>query len=683
MGRPSSQLLDSRWRSGRYIGAHKPIWIVEVQRGVIDRHYAPFEMLDGSSEDFGTIQGSKHNADPWHAYWRPTGPWKEVPNVTNVDTEQGFDNNGIANCTITIENTILKLMLGMAGTYHLIERGHMAPWFGWATWGRPETQQQLNEWWEVFNGGYQVKVWEGYGDDAREPSFAGLIDDCKLGATPATIQIVCRDFGQSLTEHRIFGWNKARELPSPIVFAPRSKVYKTEKKGGSASASSEASGHPASRVTRADDTYWLSGGENGAIGFEWTEWTQIRVPKGTYESIYVYPHYAGMEMYISVFARNAKVDGVPVDDGFIFRGLGNVPGDNGGHPYVKLVENAAKEGKRYKLGFKLEAGDDTVIRVSFRDLQYSPGRGGFRAGVRRLVAFREKIIKSEQKKKQILIEDYSDMVKWAFMWAGFHEWVVEPTGVPMKNPVTFNQGQFLIDIVEHVKQQGDFVFFMDRPTDNPSSIGVPIFRRTKAMDPPAPSMLEVTEDQLLTSVSPSFSKEPLNYIIRARGRMPKKGEGKGVRLGEDRVRRFQATYMPPWSGAHRNVATGLYDTDYPFADRMAGLRKHQQWTDDNLESNDECMMAAILAAMKSALAAFTCSVEIPGRPDIGLGDQISVIDSATGMNGRIFIGSRHTTNGADGYVTSLSGSMIDTPDVLALAGDYMLFLDRVKKSYRV
>jgi hypothetical protein len=685
MGRAASALVHDRWLSGRYVAGNKPTRIVRVRRGVLDRTYQPFEKLDGTTEDFGEVLGSKHRGEPWQTFWRPTGGWIDVPNVSDVSMEHSFENKGVTTATIEIENVVAKFILGVAGMYHQIQRGYLAPWFGWATFGRPPSGQTRNEWWEVFNGGYQVKVWEGYGD-AVEETFVGLIDESKVRASPDSITLVARNFGQALTDQRVFGHNKAAELRSPIVFMPRKNVDDVEPVGGSAKASSSDTGNPPRHVTiKGTETFWLSQGHSSP---DVTEWVQVRVPAGRYTSVFIDPHYEGMEMYLSIFTRGklgqVKVNGNVEDpERFLSFGLGTVPGEHGGHPYVRKWTNVPKKGKSYSLGFTLETGNDTVFRVSFRKLGFSPVKRDYRAGCSR-VAPMKRTIKSALKDKEIIVvDDASDMVKWALMWAGFHEWEVESVGVNIKEPVTFTQDKFLIDIVDYVQQQGDFVFYIDRPSTHPDSIGVPVFRRNSVFFGAAPRMLEVKDTQLLTDIEGAFTKEPLAFIYRARGRMVKAGET-GTTLGGDRTKRFQASYLPPWSGAHHNVLTGEYDKNYPFANRMAGLLKHVVHYDDALESVEECMMACILICVKAALAAFTVVFEIPGRPDVMLDDQISVVDTGTGLNSRVWVGSVQSSHTSEeGYKTTVAGSLIDSPDILGLVFDYLALLDRVRGSVEV
>lgn len=686
-----TQRFRDRWRSGKYIGAYKPGQTVRVRRGVLDRGYRPFEKLDGTDDYFGYISGTgRHQEEPWQAFWRTTGDWINVPNVSEVSLDGAFDNNGITTATITVENTVLKEIGGVAGIFHAVRRGYLSPWQGWATFGRvwPAGSQAQNEWFEVFNGGYQVQVLQGYGDELTA-TFNGLIDEARIAVSPDQITVVARDFGQALTDLRVFGHNKAPELASPIVFSDRLKADDVTAVGGSAAASTSDAGNPPKYVTKkGTETYWLSHGHTTPDN---TEWVQVRIPKGRYETIFIDPHYEGMEVYLGMYLRRkgmgtkdkpekCKVDGVEKDDGWLNMGFGDVPGVHGGWPFVKKWRAMANGGNSYKLPFKLECGDDTVVRIGFRKLGFSPTKRDYRAGASRVAMMQRKRKPEAKREKWILVDDASDIVKWALMWAGFKEWNVEKFGVKIKDKMVFHQGEFLIDIIRRMGEQGDFTFHVAPPSAHPESIGVPTFIRSRAVSAPQPRMEEVRDSDLLTEVDSNFSKESLAYIIRVRGMMSQKA---GKPLGEDSTKRVMAVYLPPWSGAHHNVATGAYDASYPFADRLAGMRKHVIYPDEGLETEDECMMACILIALQEALAAFTANIQIPGHPGIDLADQISMIDQASGLNTRLWIASRSSRftvdeQGSAEWSMSLGGSLIDTPDILALAFDYLTLLAKVQ-----
>jgi hypothetical protein len=312
----------------------------------------------------------------------------------------------------------------------------------------------------------------------------------------------------------------------------------------------------------------------------------------------------------------------------------------------------------------------------FRRLHFLESTQDYRAGLNRLVAFRLTVQQIARNKHWILVDDAADVIKWVLMWCGFHEWDIEPTGVRIKNPMVFHQSTKMIDIINYIKEQGDFVFHVGRPSDDLDSIGVPVFRRTKVFTPVQSGMEEVRDTDLLTGINTKFSKESLAWMILCRGKEASKKQG-GVLTGEDPDRRLSARYFPPWSGAHRDVLTGKYDVNYPFAGRLAGLWKQVVHTDPNLETYNECLMACILIAAQESLSAFTGTITVPGYPGFELDEQVGITDQGSGVNTRMWIAS-HTSSFISGQETSwfstLGGAMIDTPDNVALAIDYYTLL---------
>lgn len=688
----SESVFRERWRSAQHIGMAEPRTVVRIQRGLVDRSYRPFP---GEDAEFGTIGGSKHNDAPWQAYWRATGEWIDLPNVQHVETAVEFQQqSGMADpetATITIDNILYEEVFGTGGLYHRFSRGYLSPWRGWTNMGMrdPQPGVQQNEWFDVLNGGYRVRVWQGYGD-ALLPAWTGLIDDTDVGATPDTITLTCRSFHSLLTDQRVFGDNKAKELRSPIVFHDRLRADKTTVVGGGANASTYAPEHAPINVTKkGDETYWLSHAHTTPDN---TEWIQVRLPAGRYNEFYVDPGYDEMEMYLSIYARgsgdgtnskSALVNGVPVDDGWISRDLGVVPGDNGGHPYCYRWGRVSAGGLKRKLPFELQCSDNTVLRISFRRLGRH-AQDDYRAKCSRLAAYKAKRKPSASKKHWILVDDASDCIKWALMWAGFTNWTVEPMGVRLKNPVTFDQTSFLNDIIKHFVDETDYTFFVEGFDDtDEDDLGRPHFEPVRAIRATDPGIEEIRDTELLTDIDVKFDKEPLSYIIRVRGKVPEKTDPQtGVTLGQDSSKRIMAVYLPPWSGAHHDVVTGQYNNDYPFAGRLAGMRKHVVHTDNNIDTYDEAMMMCLLIAMKEALAALAGQIELPGHPGLSLNEQVSVVDEASGANTRLWTTSRSTTytQGEQAeFKTTLSGALVDSPDLFTVALDYLYFLDRVQQ----
>jgi hypothetical protein len=496
-----SAALTNRWRSRKHVGAARPTVRVEIQRGRMMRHHSPFTKLDGSRPRIGYVVGDKWNGQPWHAFWNPSGPWIDLPNVASVEMDIQL-NNGVAEpaqATITLDNILAASIPGELGNYRRLERGGLSPLRGFHARGRPRDRDATrNDWYNRLTSGFKVRVWQGYGD-AQEPTFVGLIDDYQGGDLPDQATIVCRNFGQLLTDQRFFGWSKIREVAPPIVFADRRRA--------------EAK------------------------------------PKGT--------------------------------------------------------------------------------------------------------------------KDHILVNDASDVIKWLLMWCGFREWVVAPTGVRLKEPVTFHQSNALGDPIAKLIEQVNFVFYIEQPTDKPGSIGVPHFVPNAATDPPSPRIQQVTDNDLLTGLQTRFSKEELRYIIRVRGKMAKGG----VRLGEDRAKRIRATYRPPWSTYH-----GQRDEDWETGmSRLSGVMKRLIWVDNSLRTERECKMSAVLIAMQEALAAYTASIEVPGYPGFSLNGQVSIIDTPSGVNQRLWISrlsSTQTTGENAEWKQTVEGALIDTPDLAIVMSDY-------------
>lgn len=667
--------LDTRWKSGQHVGPAKPAQTVRVRRGVMDKLYQPFGKLGGGSMgDFGFIQDSKHNAQPWQGAWRNTGDWIELPNVSSVEITQSTEDDGVATATIVIENVIAKAYVGLAGTYHAVRRGYLSPFLGFAVIDRikrrADWSEQANEWLNVLNGGYRVLVEQGYGD-ALDKSFTGLIDDCDIDVNPDTITITCRDFGQFLTDQRVFGHNKAREILPPVIFQDRLKADNTKPVGAKAKASDAMKGHPASAVLqKGTQRQWIStGSEDAAV----TRWVEITLPKGRYDTYWLYIWGAGASEYVSLNVKGATVDDVPVPDGWLDVGKGDVPGDNGGVPFVVYNARTSHGGKVRNLGFELEC-QSAVLRISFRNIPYWPVTGDHRIGVARLAGYLRKRKKEAKQKHWILVDDAADVVKWVLMWAGFHEWEVESTGVRLSKPLVFHQSDFLVQIIQFMKQQGEFIFFMKPPSGHDDSIGVPVFRRSRIMQPSEP-LFEVSDRDILTDAQPKWTKENLSYIIRTRGRALSKTQPGGTTLGEDRTRRVQATYLPPWSGAHHDVATGQYDHSFlGLTDRLSGLRKHRTIYDNLIRTEDEAMMMCVLAAIQECLASYTMTVELPGNPHVTLDEHLGVIDQPSGVNSKLWTASLHSTftAGTDAeWKQTVGGALTDTPDMAQLAIDFL------------
>jgi hypothetical protein len=340
---------------------------------------------------------------------------------------------------------------------------------------------------------------------------------------------------------------------------------------------------------------------------------------------------------------------VAIDDGWVFAGAGDVPGDNGGWPYVNVENAAVADGStKYALNHTFELGDDSVIRVGFRQL----GQVGsvYRAEVRRFQAWTRKD-PDDDATKAVRAADIADIVKVALRWAGFKEWRVENANAEFSGKLSYNRGNKLIDIITDCQKTTGFIFHMAPPTSR-DSIGVPVFRSNLAIA--NIGALRVVRDQdLLTGLQVKSTDEPLGYIIRVRG---KESAKYGRNLGNEGLKRLMAIYRPPWT----------------LNGRLAGLLKHVVLINDKLRSTQECMVMAQLYALQEALASVTATAEIPGHPLIELNEQVYVEDEGTGLLTRLYIAQRSSSYRAGenaNWKTTLGGALIDTADVLGVIGD--------------
>lgn len=384
-----------RWGTGRHIGAYKPTQVVRLRTGRLNRAFGPWA---GNAIN-AKIPGET-TAAPWQATWTPASDWKELPGVSECRIEQTFDANGIATATITLQNTLMIPSAGNMGmVYHVIQRGGLSPYRGYNAPGMAPWNLAANEWYELITKDAQIWVQQGYGPDTLADTFTGLIDDVDP-QTPGTMVLTVRDFGKILVEERLFGWVDGPKVIDPVIFTAKdpNKSGPSDPAGFDAEASTERDGYPARLVTTTDDsTKWISHDHTTADN---TEWVEVRLPAGKYESFLVHPAYQGMTMYVGVYAHddmlggeNCQLDDVDISDGWVTvtpeEGGGVVPGDNGGWPYILKMDRAVDAKKSYELGHKLDVGNNTVLRVGFRQL-YKVSTDTYRASCARLAGNKQK-----------------------------------------------------------------------------------------------------------------------------------------------------------------------------------------------------------------------------------------------------------------------------------------------------
>lgn len=650
------------WRSGRHFGDQAPTTVVEFRRGNWRRAYRTWT-TDPADALFvsATIPGETHGV-PWRPIFAETTSWVEIPNVVSCDfNQQMSDTRGVTIATVVVDNVAYVEKTGAFGdVYHAIERGFMSPTRGFEGDFRPPSGLTTNEWNDAITEMADVRIWQGYGQPHRTSGeivedggangawvFHGLIDDVDADSVPSQLTIVARA-GKVLTDSRLFGWNISKQLRDPVTFCDRLEADLTTDVGDTATASGSAGGHDASAVADDDGktpTYWISDAQSAAAV---TVWVEVHLPAGRYVNFSVDCD-AGLELFAGFSVRDrahdrkATQDGVDRAAGFLAGGMGAVPGAAGGWQFVAHVARTAAGRQVVSLNSEIVTGNDSVLRVGFRSLNVIDG--AFRARVRRLqgrVRRRDPIAN-----QWILVDDVSDMVKVCLRWAGYDEWDVEPTGVRLAGKAVFNRANYLIDPILKAAEQTGFVYFLADPS-NGSSQGVPTFRRHGALQRGA-VIQEVTDSDLLTGVKVKRSEAPLGYIIRVRG----KESLKGISLGGDTAKRITAVYLPPWT-----------------ADRtLAGIIKHVIYNRFELRTLLECEIACYLIAIQQALAMTTGVVEIPAHIGMELDDQIGLMDTATGLNTRLWVTSRDWSwRGGENreFKMTLSGAMVDTPDLDSL-----------------
>jgi hypothetical protein len=448
-----------------------------------------------------------------------------------------------------------------------------------------------------------------------------------------------------------------RSDPTPVRVRP---VGEKPEASSTRPASTDENFHASNVVDAHRETRWLSQDHTAA---NVTEWVQIRLPAGRYDSIRLDPAYAGMDIYIGVYARkgskkSAQMDDNNIPDGWVDTGLGDVPGANGGWAFVKQVPNLDRPDNPAKipLGHKFELGKDSVIRVGFRNL-YRINHEVYRTGANRLVALTRTGVEQPEedtaKTQVIQVGDLSDVVKVVLRWAGFKEWDIEPVGAPLKGTASFNRSHTLMDIIKRAEEVTGYVFYMQAPTGEDLSLGIPSFRSNQAIADSPAGMPEIHDTDMIGDISAKATDEPLKYIIRVRG---KTSEKYGQTLGGDKTSRVMAVYRPPWT----------------LRDRLAGVIRHVTHTEEKLAHTNQCMVMAQLIALQEALVASAAEVTIPGTWAFDLNEHVALVDTGTGLNTRLFIARRSSTyvGGKDAkWQSTLGGALIDTDDIRGVIAD--------------
>lgn len=647
-----------RWRSKTHVGPYKPTHRVFVRHGEFKRGYHHW---DGPLVRASIYGESK--ARPWSATWTPSTDWMEVPNVQSFTLDQDFTQDGTITGTLLLANVLYAEKTGLMGAlYHEITRGALSPLHGFKTTGLPFKVPPKNEWSQMIVENAQIKVYAGYGD-ALEPMFVGFIDKVTPKASPDQLTVAMRDTGgKVLNDEHVFGWNKAKQLPEPVIF--RQDTRKGKRIGYDAKASSHRDGHPGRFVTdTSTKSAWISADRSDPDN---TEWIEVRLRRGSYSSFVIEAGYAGMEVYVGIYAKARKgtshggaeyvsptYDGDDIEEGWVDLNDGaEVPGDvDGGWKYVRKYNSMSDKLRLHRLPGTFELGDDSILRIGFRRLKHIGDV--YRASVVRLQAVKDPpppVSRNGKPTKVVLVQDPSDMVRCALRWAGFKDWKVDDTGASLEGNVPFTRASTCMDIIKYVKDSTGFIFYMERPTNADDDLGTPVLRQNTVLKDRVATQRDIIRDtDLLTELETNFTDEPKSYIIRVRGRADKKG----LRLGNDSVKQLMAIYRPPWSGTR--------------AARI--IRHHFTHDDPHIRTQRGCEVLARLIAHQMALQGATATAVVPGTPQFGMDDQAALSDTGTGTATRLWVvrvSHAYNSGTQAQFMTTLGGSLIDNPDVIGV-----------------
>lgn len=735
-------IVTQRWKGRNLAGAAKHQLVVRVRKGSIVRGYQSLQMLSGPADPIPLIWKGNNNT-PWMGTFEPAGDWITVTEIESAKTTKAFStNNGVGTLTVVADDIAFLNTEGTAGVYHEIQRGYYSPQRGYSVAGR-STPWPANSWENVLNGGYQIELWEGYGPDG-DPSvipldspisqtiegtlvdscsppnpaitrtWVGLIDTCELDSHPDMITITARDFGKALTDQRMIYHNKAPECPSPVIFADRRQVLGEQDAGYDANASGYLSGWNPSGVLPSYN------GDGGWVSEEREDdqdkvWLRITLPGGAYDQFFLSTPTPGMTAWVAIYAAEGSYWNDQPVSGWVDNGLGSVTYTEGDDEidalFVAPIGTVAQGGQRYNLDGSLRAAEGTQLYVFFSDLNtdlWNPVDGtstttaGWVASVHRLWGYRygtdasapvpdaTAVGATSKCQGWVLIDDVADIVRMVLMWAGFKEWSIENFGWSLAQPFTFGQDQYFMDVITSVMNQANWYFYMKSPTDHDLSIGVPAFRQQSAVTTVQPEMaFSVRDSDLLEAITATYDNSDLPYSFRVRGAIY---DG-GVTFGQDLSKRYEGTYFPPWSGLdYIKKSPESEITAYHLEDqRLSGINRNYvmaqgQVISLSMNSDAECLYAAILTAVQYELAANVAQFQVSGLPSnlntktldggdgqVELNGCVSVIDEGSGTNSRVWISSIESDHsmGPDGsWHMTISGALLDYEDMNFLREDW-------------
>ena len=266
------------------------------------------------------------------------------------------------------------------------------------------------------------------------------------------------------------------------------------------------------------------------------------------------------------------------------------------------------------------------------------------------------------RKRWVIVNDYAEIVRWSLRNAGFpkNQWAVQDTGANLAEPLVFDRSQTHIDVIRKVQDLTGYTFFVGEPTAS-FPLGVPTFRRTKAVVKPLNPVLDLKAAQMLTGCQWATDDNAKSSIIRVRGKETPTIRG-GLPLGHDRPT-ILGVYRPPW---HRSNPP-----------RDARILKHVTITEPLYKTQQQVDVTARMIALAQAMAGDTATVEIPAYPGLQLDDIINLDDPYAGINSRAWIAQKTSTftTGKDAsWKMSLGTGLLDTPDVTDVLADLALVL---------
>ena len=662
-----------RWLSMEHVGDARPTIRAFVRKGHLRRHYKRLPDKDV----FAFVPGLRGPNDVWYGEWIADTDFEEVPSIKEAKGDQDYSQNGIEQVTLTLDNIAMVQEEGHLGAlFHLIERGFYSPQRGHRS-SRGEKAGNKNSWFNTWKDKCtQIVILAGYGE-AVFPLHCGLVDKVSLTSVPDSIVVTMRSMGQFISDQNVFMDAKNLWIRDPITFADRVTIQEGPNVANQARAKShKASGPAEAAVDGSQKSAWISDEHSDPKEIEWIEFP---LPAGKYIKLEMFPAYTNMEMFVSVFTTNDNVPGggqariensKNLGEGWVNLGLGQVPGTE--IPFTNEVPGVRESITTYPIthaGQKILCGDGSKVRIWFRNLHKAATDSGknscYRAGVR-TCRIRDVEIPDQAKRQHwILVDDVADIIKVVLQWCGFHDWEIENTGVRLGDKVVFDRSKKLMDIINHIKEEVSYVFYVRPPDDfdvddlttgnkTNLSMGVPVFRQPSSIaDEPPESIESVRDDNLLEGVQAEFDTNELPDSIRVRG---KAVVDKIVQtdpehihaLGADRSKRYQASYRPVWA---RDSASG-----------GAHLRRPELNYDYLLDETYLCEVACLLIAYRAALASAKGEIEIPCWPLIHLDHQTLLFDRGTGTSTRIWNIQRTWTfvAGEDTqFKMNLGGSFID------------------------